>query len=149
MGEGDPAGSVQGDGLDGPGLFTAVAGVAGAAADRDLRPGQGLELLEQFGLVALCLQEQMCSAGGDLLGVIGLGVQGVGDEHDPGQAAQYFFDGVEQRCGGGDLVAFVSTVTWARMMPVLVSRADSRCVWRPPGRRAPRSVLPSMAITVR
>ncbi|WP_164842427.1 hypothetical protein [Actinoplanes solisilvae] len=36
------------------------------------------------------MQEQMCSAGGDLLGVIGLGVQGVGDEHDPGQAAQYF-----------------------------------------------------------
>jgi hypothetical protein len=97
---------VQGDGLDGPGLFAAVTGVAGAVADRDMCPGQGLELLEQGGLVALCLQEQVRSTGGDLLGVLGLSVQGVGDEHDPGQAAEDLLDGIEQRREGSDFVAF-------------------------------------------
>jgi hypothetical protein len=51
--------------------------------------------------------------------------------------------------GPGLVVDFASTVTWARTMPVLVSNGDSRCTWRPSSRRAPRSVLPSTAITVR
>ncbi|GAA1576839.1 hypothetical protein GCM10009827_118320 [Dactylosporangium maewongense] len=34
----------------------------------------------------------------------GLGVQGVGDEYDPGQVAVHGFDGVEQWCGRRDFV---------------------------------------------
>lgn len=56
----------------------------------DLRPRQGLELGMKSGLVPLCLQEKVCSTAGDLLGVTGLGMHRVGDEQDPGQAAQDF-----------------------------------------------------------
>ena len=47
----------------------------------------------------------MGTAGGDLGGVVGLGVHGVGDEQDSGQAAQDLLDGVEKRGECWDFVA--------------------------------------------
>ncbi len=63
--------------------------VAGAVTDRDLRPRQCFELGEQDGLVTLGLQQQVRSAAGDMLGMAGLGVHGVGDEQDSGKTAQH------------------------------------------------------------
>ena len=48
-------------------------------ADRHLRPGQRLELGEQRRLVALDRDHQVPAPSGDLLGVVGLRVQGVRD----------------------------------------------------------------------
>jgi hypothetical protein len=76
-------------------------------------------------------------------------MHGVGDEQDPGQVAEDLLDGLSSGVNAGISYDLASTVTWARTMPVLVSSADSRCTWRPSGRRAPRKVSPSTAITVR
>jgi hypothetical protein len=58
MRERDPAGSVQGDGFDGAGLFAAVSAVAGAVTGRDLCPGQGFELGEQGGWLPLACRSR-------------------------------------------------------------------------------------------
>jgi hypothetical protein len=51
------------------------------------------------------LDHQVRAPPGDLVGVAGLGVQGVGDEQYPGQRAEDPLDGVEQRSERGDLIA--------------------------------------------
>jgi hypothetical protein len=74
VGEPDPAGGGDGDGLDGPGFPAAVAAFAGLMADRDLRPGQRLELVEQRRLVAFDRDQQVRAPGGDFVGVVDLGM---------------------------------------------------------------------------
>lgn len=103
-GESDPARGVQGDGFDGAGFPAAVTVVAGLVPDRDLRPGQRLELREQGRLVALDRDQQVGTPRGDLGRVGGLGMQRVGSEDRVLQAAQDLFDGVQQRREGGDVV---------------------------------------------
>ncbi|GAA2339238.1 hypothetical protein GCM10010170_021200 [Dactylosporangium salmoneum] len=103
--ERDPAWRVQGDRFDGAGLAAAVAAVAGAVPGRDVGPRQALELRVQGRLVGLDLDEQVGVAGGDLPGVPGLGVQGIGDEDDVGQVAEHSCDGVEQWGECRDFVA--------------------------------------------
>lgn len=65
-----------------------------------------LELGVHGGLVAFDRNHQMGAAGGDLFGVGGLSVEGVGDEQQAGQAAEHGLDGVEQRCERGNFVRF-------------------------------------------
>ena len=105
MRKGDLVRGGEGDGLEGAGLTAAVAGVAAPVTDGDLRPGKALELVEQGGLVAFDLDGQVAASDRDLVGVAGLGVQGVSDEQDTGQAAQHGLDGIQQWREGGDLVA--------------------------------------------
>jgi hypothetical protein len=78
-GKPQPAGGAHGDRFDGAGFAAAVPGVAAAVADRHLRPGQGLELGVQGGLVRLDRDEQVRAPGGDVAGVAGLG-----DQHGQG-----------------------------------------------------------------
>jgi hypothetical protein len=59
--------------------------------------------------------------------VPGLGVQGAGDEQDPGEGAEHLLDGVEQRRERPDFVRFRGPGDLAMTRSVVVSRADSRC----------------------
>jgi hypothetical protein len=74
-----------------------VTAFASAFADRHLRPGQGLELSEQGWLVAFGRDQQVSAAGGDLLRVVALRVQGIGDEQHPVQGSQLGSHLVQQR----------------------------------------------------
>jgi hypothetical protein len=56
------------------GLLTTVTSLAGLNPDRDLSPGQALELGEQGGLVTLDRDHQMPAVRGEQFGVPGLGV---------------------------------------------------------------------------
>jgi hypothetical protein len=73
------------------------------------------------------LDEQVRLAGGDLVGVPGLGVQGAGDEQDPGEGVEHLLDGVEQRRERRDFVRFRVHGDLGGDESVVVSRADSRC----------------------
>ena len=106
MGEEQAAGGGHGDGFDGAGFPASVPALASAVTDRNLCPGQVFQLGEQGRLVSFRGDEQVGAAGGDLVGVAGLGVHGVGDEYHAVQAAQHGFDGVEQWCERRDFVAF-------------------------------------------
>ncbi|WP_243704937.1 hypothetical protein [Micromonospora sp. KC723] len=123
--------------------------VAGSVTDRDLRPGQLFELREQSRLVGFHLDEQVRLAGGDLVGVTGLGVQGAAMNSTPARLPSTV--STASSSGANDVISLLlaSTVTWASTISVVVSNADYRCAWRPSRVRVPRSVLPSMAITVR
>lgn len=77
-------------------------------------------------LVAFHLRGQMSSAGGDLVGVRGLGLQGIGDEQDPGQSAEHLLDRSSSGANDVGSLLFVSTVTSASTIPVAVSSADNR-----------------------
>jgi hypothetical protein len=94
----DPAGDPQGLGgvgevqagdggdLQAAGLDPAVAAVAGVVGDRDLVPGQELELAVQGGLVGLDDQDLGGVLVGDQpLGVLPLGVQRIGGDHGVGK----------------------------------------------------------------
>ncbi len=72
-GKPSPRGGVDGDSREGAGLRAAVTPLLGAVPEADLRPRQGLELLEQGGLVRLHRDHQVRTPGGDLVGVADLG----------------------------------------------------------------------------
>ena len=82
--EGEPGG--DGRGLEGAVLLAAVAPVVLAGGDRDVPPGQVLDLGVQARLVLLHDQDVMGLLLGDQeLGVLALGVQRVGGDDAPGQ----------------------------------------------------------------
>jgi hypothetical protein len=100
----------NGGDLQAAGLDPAVAAVAGAVGDRDLAPGQSLELLVQGGLVGLDDQQ----VGGVLdadqpVGVLTLGVEGVGGDDSPGQVQR-----LQQRLEASDLVGGVVDIGLAQ-----------------------------------
>jgi hypothetical protein len=90
-----------GDGgdLHGAVLAAAVTAAAGAADDRQLAPGQGLELGVQAGLVVFDGEDAVRAAAGQVAGVLALGVQRVGGANGPADG-----DAVQQRGQHRDLV---------------------------------------------
>ena len=80
----------------------------------------------------------------DPLGGVHLCVHGVGGDHYPA-----WVEGLEKLSDGGDLwLDFSATRAWVSTAPVAWSRADRRCGAEACPRRAPRTVLPSIAMTV-
>ena len=72
-------------------------------------------------------------------------MHGVGGDHYPVEV-----EGLEKLSDGGDLWLDLSaTRAWVSTAPVAWSRADRRCGAEACPRRAPRTVLPSIAITLR
>ena len=77
-------------------------------------------------------------------GGVHLCVHGVGGDHYPVEV-----EGLEKLSDGGDLWMDLSaTRAWVSTAPVAWSRADRRCGAEACPRRAPRTVLPSIAMTV-
>jgi len=134
----------NGGDLQAAGLDPAVAAVAGVVGDRDLAPGQSLELLVQGGLVGLDdRQVGGVLDAGQPVGVLTLGVEGVGGDDSPGQVQR-----LQQRLEAGDLVGVWSTSVWPRIPPVAWSIAASRWTCGL-GWPLPRRVLPSTATACR
>jgi hypothetical protein len=93
--EGEPDG--DGRGLEGAVLLAGMAPVVLAGGDRDVPPGQVLDLGVQARLVLLDHQDVMGPLAGDKeLGVLALGVQGGGDDA-PGQVQPGVGDGGSRR----------------------------------------------------
>ncbi|MDX6310975.1 MAG: hypothetical protein QOF44_439, partial [Streptomyces sp.] len=85
---------------------TAVAGVAGAALQRDLLPGKGLELLVELLLVPFHDHDVVRASAEQIAGVLALGVHGVaGHDH-----ARQVGEGLQQRLEAGDLVNLLAYV---------------------------------------
>ena len=120
-----------------------VAGVD-ARDGRDLLPGQVLERPAQSLLVAFDGEHVVAALIADPLGGVHLCVHGVGGDHYPVEV-----EGLEKLSDGGDLWMDLSaTRAWVSTAPVAWSRADRRCGAEACPRRAPRTVLPSIAMTV-
>ena len=120
-----------------------MAGVD-ARDGRDLLPGQGLERPAQSLLVAFDGEHVVAALIADPLGGVHLCVHGVGGDHYPVEV-----EGLEKLSDGGDLWMDLSaTRAWVSTVPVAWSRADRRCGAEACPRRAPRTVLPSIAMTV-
>jgi hypothetical protein len=103
MRKAEPARGAVGQRFDGAGFPLAVAVVAALVTDRDLGPGQRFEQVVQRRLVRLDRDHEMCAAGGDLVGMAGLGVQRVSHDDHAVQAAEQVFDPVQQRGERGNL----------------------------------------------
>ena len=120
-----------------------MAGVD-ARDGRDLLPGQGLERPAQSLLVAFDGEHVAAALIADPLGGVHLCVHGICDDHYPVEV-----EGLEKLSDGGDLWMDLSaTRTWLSTAPMAWSRADRRCGAEACPRRAPRTVLPSIAMTV-
>ena len=120
-----------------------MAGVD-ARDGRDLLPGQVLERPAQSLLVAFDGEHVVAALIADPLGGVHLCVHGVGGDHYPVEV-----EGLEKLSDGGDLWMDLSaTRAWVSTAPVAWSRADRRCGAEACPRRAPRTVLPSIAMTV-
>jgi hypothetical protein len=91
-------GGHRGD-LEGALLSPAVATLAGVTGDRDQAPGQGGELGEQAGLVALDREHVVRAAAGQVGSAGALGVHRVGGDDRPGD-----LDAVQQDGEHRDLV---------------------------------------------
>jgi len=102
VGEGQPGG--DGGGLQGAVFLAAVAPAVLPVADRDVAPGQVLDLGVQAGLVLGHDQDVVRVLVADQeLRVLALGVQGVGGDHAPGQVQR-----LQQRSERGDLIGFTA-----------------------------------------
>ena len=111
---------------------------------RDLLPGQVLERPAQSLLVAQRREHVVAALIADPPGGVHLCVHGVGGDHYPA-----WVEGLEKLPDGGDLWLDLSaTRAWVSTAPVAWSRADRRCGAEACPRRAPRTVLPSIAMTV-
>ena len=97
VGEGQPGGH-SGD-LQGPPFAAPMAAVTAVAGDRDITPGQGLELGVQTGLVALDREDVMRAPGCQVADVLTLGVHRIGGDDHVGQ-----LDSVQQQRQPRDLV---------------------------------------------
>ena len=87
-------------------LAAAVAGVAGAALQRDLLPGKGLELLVELLLIPFHDHDVVHASAEQVAGVLALGVHGVaGHDH-----ARQVGEGLQQRLEAGDLAGLLAYV---------------------------------------
>ncbi len=103
------AGSGEEQVLDGGGLNAAdfsASDAPGAALERDVPPGHGLELLAQVLLVTLNDHDAVGLAPQEILGVLALGAQCVAGDDCSGQ----FSDAVQQRLEAGDFVGLLANV---------------------------------------
>ncbi len=85
--------------LDGAGFDPAVAAVSGGVGDRDAAPGQGVEGVEQAGLVVLDRQREVRAAPVHVVHGRALGMQGIGRHDSPVQV-----QAVQQRDDHRDLI---------------------------------------------
>ena len=106
--------------------------------------GRSLSVLRRSLLVAFDGEHVVAALIADPLGGVHLCVHGVGGDHYPA-----WVEGLEKLSDGGDLwLDFSATRAWVSTAPVAWSRADRRCGAEACPRRAPRTVLPSIAMTV-
>ena len=106
--------------------------------------GRFLSVLRRSLLVAFDGEHVVAALIADPLGGVHLSVHGVGGDHYPA-----WVEGLEKLSDGGDLwLDFSATRAWVSTAPVAWSRADRRCGAEVCPRRAPRTVLPSTAMTV-
>jgi len=89
-----------------------VAALAGLAGYRDLPPGQGCELGEQAGLVALDGEHVVRTAAGQIVSMTALGVHRVGGDDRTGD-----LNAVQQDGNIGISFVLAPTSTWARTAP--------------------------------
>jgi hypothetical protein len=91
---------VDRDGLESADLDAAVAAVAGAVQLGDQAPGKALAAVQQGGLVGLDHEQVVRLLAGDQeLGGLGVGLEGVGGDHDVGEV-----EWGQQRGEGGHLL---------------------------------------------
>ena len=106
--------------------------------------GRSLSVLRRSLLVAFDGEHVVAALIADPPGGVHLCVHGVGGDHYPA-----WVEGLEKLSDGGDLwLDFSATRAWVSTAPVAWSRADRRCGAEACPRRAPRTVLPSIAMTV-
>ncbi|MFF3660297.1 hypothetical protein [Streptomyces olivochromogenes] len=87
-------------------LTAAVAGVVGAALQRDLLPGKGFELPVELLLVPLRDHDVLRASAEQVAGVLALGVHGVaGHDH-----VRQIGEDLQQRLEAGDLVGLLANV---------------------------------------
>jgi hypothetical protein len=123
-GEGE---AVDGDGLEGAQLHTAVAAVAGAVQDRDAVPRQAGAAGQQGRPVGLGPKQVVGLLVPDQeLGGLRMGLQRVGGGHQPGQV-----QGRQQRLERADSSGAPTTWRWTSTARVVWSIAASRCTGRP------------------
>ena len=123
--------------LDGAGFDPAVAAAGGGVGDRDVAPGQGVEGVEQAGLVVFGRQDEVRAAPVQVVRRGALAMQGIGRHDSPVQV-----HAVQQRDDHRNLIRLGAGpgLSGDDARP---ARAASRCTWLPSAFRAPRTVLPS------
>jgi hypothetical protein len=95
------------DGLEAAQLDAAVAAVAGAVGDRDAVPGQAGAAVQQGGLIGLDHQQVVRLLDADQeLGSLGVGLQRIRGDHDPGKV-----QGRQQRGERGHLLGRAADLT--------------------------------------
>jgi hypothetical protein len=135
--------AVQVEHLDRAGLGAAVADLP-VPQSADLAPGQPGQRAAQRGLVGLDGEQVVGAAVVQVVGVGALAVQRVRGDHDTAQV----IDGVQRRGEGGHLVCAVHLDLRQRQVIGVVEDRDQLGL-PPRSSRAPRSVLPSTASTIR